>query len=127
MFNTNTADFIDTAATPDSESDTFTVFMSRELVDKLDYPLSPADGIVAIDQVFRGLPKVHTPAREHRWRFGSHVTFRVYRANISWAMTGISYIQVSMGLHVIDVWEYPISSRQRFDAVLPPMEYPDEP
>ena len=119
MFNTDTIDLI--------ETDAFTVLMSRELIDKLDYSLSPADGIAAIDQVLLGLPKIHSSNRERRWRLGDHAMFRMYRADIDWACIGISYIQVGHALHVIDVWEYSASNRPRFDAVLPPIEQPDKP
>ncbi len=55
----------------------FIVFMHPELVDQLDMAFSPMDGIVAIEGVFHGLPKVHKSRESKRARRTRRKSFKI--------------------------------------------------
>ncbi len=86
-------------------SDTeFTVFMHPKLVDELDETFSPIDGIIAIDQMFLELPRLHlgTLPKRPRSRVGRNL--KIFRGCYHWYDLGFSYIQIGNALHVVELW-----------------------
>jgi hypothetical protein len=80
------------------------VFMHSTLVDELDESLSPMDGLVAIEQVFGQLPRLHAAkASKRRLRRGAR-RIPIYRSRFGWVDLGFTYVQVGQVLHVIDLW-----------------------
>ncbi len=112
-------------------SDTkFTVFMHHDLVNKLDETFSPVDGIVAIDQMFIELPRLHlgTLPKRPRNRVGRNL--KVFRGNYHWFDLGFSYVQVGNALHVVELWrdyDWRKPNRTDIDVVLGTREEEWEP
>jgi hypothetical protein len=87
-------------------SDTkFTVSMHPTLVDELDEPFSPMDGLVAIDEIFSELPLLHARLGPNRLRKRVPRKLKVYRGCYYWySNLGFSYVQIGTTLHVLDLW-----------------------
>jgi len=103
-------------------SDTdFTVFMHPTLVDQLDEGFSPTDGIIAIDQVFLELPRLHPAPVPRRSPKRAGRRLKVYRGRYDWYDLGFSYVQIETELHVLELWhdtDYRDSNRTEVDVVL---------
>jgi hypothetical protein len=97
----------------------FTVYMHPELIDSLDEGFSPMDGLVAINDLFVGLPLQHC-SREpkcNRWR--APRSLRVYRGRFSWyPELGFSYVEIADQLHVIELWFDAEPKRHQVDVIL---------
>jgi hypothetical protein len=103
-------------------SDTkFTVFMHATLVDSLDEGFSPMDGIIAIDQIFLELPRLHpAPVPKRSWKRAGR-RLKVYRGRYDWYDLGFSYVQIGTTLHVLELWHdaaYHDANRTEVDVVL---------
>ncbi len=102
-----------------TNSNNFTVYMHRELVDELDEGFSPMDGITAINDLFVELPlqhRSHEP-RHERWRAPRKL--RVYCGRFSWyPELGFSYVEIGQQLHVIELWFDRNPERRTVDVIL---------
>lgn len=87
------------------------VCMAHPLADRLDYSLSPLDGILAIGQVHRDLPIVHNRRSPRLRLFRRGGSLRIYRARMDWAGVGLDYVEHCGHLHVIDIWFFSASDR----------------
>lgn len=87
--------------TSPSRTSPFNVFMHPDLVNQLDESLSPIDGLVAIDQVFLGLPRLHANPLFQRHAPRS---LKAHYAVLDWCGIGLTYVQVGRELHVLDLW-----------------------
>jgi hypothetical protein len=99
----------------------FSILMEASLVDELDEQFSPMDGIVAIDQLFYELPRLHPGSVPKRGRKRAGRRLKVYRARYRWSDLGLSYVQLGTTLHVLDLWyddDYNKPNRQEVDVVL---------
>ena len=96
----------------------FTVYMHRDLVDELDEGFSPTDGLVAINDLFVGLPLQHrSQAKRKRWR--APKTLKVYRGRFSWyRKLGFSYVEIEDQLHVIELWFDEKAEQHQVDVIL---------
>ncbi|HEY4311653.1 MAG TPA: hypothetical protein VGN12_19560 [Pirellulales bacterium] len=81
----------------------YKVLMHSDLVDQFDHCFSPFDGISAIDDLFLGLPQVHS-SRKGKRREGRTVpkTLKTYRARLNWCGMVVLYVEVRDELHVLD-------------------------
>jgi hypothetical protein len=99
----------------------FTVFMHPTLVDQLDEGFSPMDGIIAIDQIFLELPRLHPAPVPKRSQNRAGRRLKVYRGRYHWYDLGFSYVQIGTTLHVLELWhdaDYRNSNRTEVDVVL---------
>jgi hypothetical protein len=96
----------------------FTVYMHTTLVDQLDEGFSPMDGLVAINDLFVGLPLQHrSQAKRKRWR--APRTLKVYRGRFSWyRKLGFSYVEIGDQLHVIELWFDEKPEQHQVDVIL---------
>jgi hypothetical protein len=99
----------------------FEVYMHRELVDALDEGFSPMDGVQAINDLFVGLPLVHSsPIRKRR---RSPKKIRLYNGRFGWyPWLGFSYVQIGNQLHVVELWYEPNPESRPVDVTLPETE-----
>jgi hypothetical protein len=73
----------------------YTVYKHSDLVDELDEGFSPMDGIVAINDLFVGLPLQHRSQQPKRKRWRVPRRLRVYRGRLSWyPELGFSYVEI---------------------------------
>lgn len=96
----------------------FTVILSPEQTDALDYAFSPMDGIVAIDNVCLDLPEVHQLRAIDPDNYN---TPRVYTGRLAWYPLGFSYVQAGHELHVLDFWfddDLGTPNRNEVDSVI---------
>ena len=85
---------------------TFTVSLHATLVDELDECFSPMDGIIAIDQMFQELPRLHPEFGPKRPQKRASRTLKVYRGRYDWYPLGFSYVQIGTTLHVLELWNW---------------------
>lgn len=93
----------------------FTVIMSHDVTNRLDYLFSPLDGIHAIGELHDQLPRVHQPERRSWWNRKNRV--RLYYGRFSWYPAFFAYVQMGTALHVLDAWEGD-DERDGFDCML---------
>jgi hypothetical protein len=100
-------------------SDTkFTVFMHPTLIDRLDQGFAPTDGLIAINQMFLELPKLHPAPAPKRSPNRAARRLKVYRGRYGWYFDlGFSYVQIGTELHVLELW-YDEERRREVDVVL---------
>jgi hypothetical protein len=99
------------------------VVMHHDLVNELDGSLSPMDGLVATDQVFLGLPRLHA-----RSLFLPSVPSRLklHHALLEWCGIGFSYVELGDALHVLELWpENDVKRRKKAKIVVTGDMFPD--
>lgn len=104
-----------------TEEENDIVCMASSVADKIDYSLSPCDGLVAIGQVYQDLPVAYAqrPTRR-RWPWQRN-SLRVRTARMDWAGIGLDFVEHGGHLHVIDVWHFSADrSLPKTDCVLAP-------
>lgn len=98
---------------------TFSVSMHPTLVDELDEGFSPMDGIVAINDLFVGLPLQHRSREPKRKRWRAPRMLKVYRGGFSWyPKLGFGYVEIQDRLHVIELWFDESPERHKVDVIL---------
>ncbi len=97
----------------------YTVYMHPDLVDELDEGFSPTDGLVAINDLFTGLPLQHRSNESKRKRWRAPKRLRVYRGRFTWyRKLGFSYVEIGTQLHVIELWFDSQPERHSVDIIL---------
>jgi hypothetical protein len=93
----------------------FETVLPSNLADAIDETFSPMDGIVALDEIYLELPKLHRP----KTRLG--IARKIYHGRFDWYPLGFTYEQIGSELHVRDVWyadEKRLFGRRRCDVIL---------